>query len=1746
MPEQTAISLQAQTTPAAVSAGMSQANAHEEQTITEELIRLLPIQRKLTVGADDDPMEREADAMADRVIRRMETPFTVSQPETQGIRRKCQDCPEEETIREKPINTFIQKKGAKNKDIVDESITGRIHSLKGSGSPLPEHAKKNLGNGFGTDFSNVRVHSGSDAAKLAGNLNAQAFTVGNDIFFNSGRYDPVSSAGKYLLAHELTHTIQQGGNSEQVSRQKDTDAPFVNYVITKPSNVTFGMVKTFLDKTAGNIDFDYFFLITGDDLNVFSKNGFEFEKTFDRKSSPNLSGYFVNVRTETKTFWGNEDSWHVIVELPNGSYEMPRLVTYFNTYTQTHNKDLTGTQRYNLSKQLFDVLQDLRPLIDLTKLSTFKDYNNYNIAVVIKESTGTGLGRTTKPTVPYIYNLPPWFSQLQKSVQEMLEENRKLNPDDEGLPTRLVFYGSTAIQAKEGEDVWMIQVERGKEKRFIKVTKRQWEAARDREDFARAIVIEIMRKTEQIKKDKKAEDFDKRESEENKLKDARDSKWAPLFKLRNTIWDSLMFIKKTNPYVTDIPDKLTLEFFGEAMAEKPYFKVWIEHADTEGKKDWRGSMLDLEATESIPVDMWIMFIRKHTTIQRLIDQGVDPFEFMSFDKKDVDPDAPVQLAPFPAEINGKNINPDFSTAKGASNDFVMSLNWDAIYGLHTDLEIASRISQAKQYYNFQLIFLPDDLKASKDQGTNPDNLKKESTDYVKKNKKILTPFAKNTSIGRHPDFTVNMDDEGAFLLVSYASVVDEKDKLPRAISIAAHPFFVKDIRMMAEGFAEGMDVVDFLKKKLSAEKNEQKRKALEDQIRDIETRQLKGYAVQAREDMADIDKLISQAKKLIEYTEQQSYFPAYFGDIDFDPFVIRLTKNKPDLVPIYNTIKGSEKSVSYSDDIAAAQRFINGMESQKSDLAKLARRVENPQGKFKSSAPKYKALAAAVNEDNGRIVPVMLLIGEHVDSKPEKNEYKHIIYDVTVDSYKPSDMLYVGEGTESTREESVRSAFVKFGEKNNYGDGKVAYRVPAMGYQGIVRSYTTVWEWIEKALMVLALVLLAFGVILSGGALAPAAAGALSLIATSLGVSVGILGAIIAIRNILGRREKGTLKMDAETKMDILNIIGAFTGGLTTIGTRAAVKISSTLIMVYDVAEVGANLYLVHEKLEEDVKFIKSMNLSLTDEKALMEQASAEAEQSGAMVMGMAVSSKISHVGGKEQGTPELPDKLKAIAEGTDYKSFKQKGWVDQNGKVSPKAPPYLRELAAKATPEKTVTTEPHVKDEPAPVKPKTPVAEKPSIPKEEPVTVKKSEGIVEKPVRLGEEDHEVMVSKDGVSLCSDDPCTAINLEYKAELDSSEELRRKYKEIQDLRTAGKYEEAATKAVDLVKELEAVRAKTGESTEPGQKPAEPVTAKTTEPSKEPGVPPKTPTLEENIIKAEENVNQLGDELAHFEKELEIRKQKFRKAGKKAKEEARKEMEGYEALRNLAHEDYVNAKENATNLRQEKLSKSVDVAKAAEEPVVQKIDESRRKLDKFRRQLLEELDERHASRDQSEIERLKQKMADEEGRLNKHYEEFRERQKETLKRVEALQAEQRAAIGITEAEYADLRSKSPSDTIRKKIQKILIDAVYDVPIQGTPEADHIVSMNEITQMKGFAKLRPDQKLKILNMEENFMPLDKRVNSSKGDRSFSEWEGYEPLGEIDPVKRESLLEKESFLRKKIQEEIDKLVPREPEPAK
>ena len=89
-------------------------------------------------------------------------------------------------------------------------LESSIHALRGSGHPLPESARSYFEPRFGADFSSVRVHSNSAAAETAQQINAQAFTRGRDIVFGTGRYQPQTPDGQRLLAHELTHVVQQG------------------------------------------------------------------------------------------------------------------------------------------------------------------------------------------------------------------------------------------------------------------------------------------------------------------------------------------------------------------------------------------------------------------------------------------------------------------------------------------------------------------------------------------------------------------------------------------------------------------------------------------------------------------------------------------------------------------------------------------------------------------------------------------------------------------------------------------------------------------------------------------------------------------------------------------------------------------------------------------------------------------------------------------------------------------------------------------------------------------------------------------------------------------------------------------------------------------------------------------------------------------------------------------------------------------------------------------------------------------------------------------------------------------------------------------------------------------------------------------------------------------------------------------------------------------------------------------------
>lgn len=92
-----------------------------------------------------------------------------------------------------------------------QSVQNRIQSSRGLGNPLPAGTRNFMESRIGADFSKVNIHTDARAVQMSKEIKAQAFTVGRDIYFNQGKYNPESNEGKHLLAHELTHVVQQKG-----------------------------------------------------------------------------------------------------------------------------------------------------------------------------------------------------------------------------------------------------------------------------------------------------------------------------------------------------------------------------------------------------------------------------------------------------------------------------------------------------------------------------------------------------------------------------------------------------------------------------------------------------------------------------------------------------------------------------------------------------------------------------------------------------------------------------------------------------------------------------------------------------------------------------------------------------------------------------------------------------------------------------------------------------------------------------------------------------------------------------------------------------------------------------------------------------------------------------------------------------------------------------------------------------------------------------------------------------------------------------------------------------------------------------------------------------------------------------------------------------------------------------------------------------------------------------------------------
>jgi LysM repeat protein len=187
------------------------------------------IQPSLEIGREDDEHEKEADHVADKVMKmsdpeeekkkmpeskpllqKMSSSEPVAKmPESRPLLQKM-GTPEKEE-EEEPLS--IQKKtdGSGNGMLASKNVEQGINSSKGSGQSLSPDLQNELGGKMNANFSGVKVHTDEKAVQMNKEVGAKAFTHGNDIYFNKGQYNPTSNQGKHLLAHELTHTVQQQG-----------------------------------------------------------------------------------------------------------------------------------------------------------------------------------------------------------------------------------------------------------------------------------------------------------------------------------------------------------------------------------------------------------------------------------------------------------------------------------------------------------------------------------------------------------------------------------------------------------------------------------------------------------------------------------------------------------------------------------------------------------------------------------------------------------------------------------------------------------------------------------------------------------------------------------------------------------------------------------------------------------------------------------------------------------------------------------------------------------------------------------------------------------------------------------------------------------------------------------------------------------------------------------------------------------------------------------------------------------------------------------------------------------------------------------------------------------------------------------------------------------------------------------------------------------------------------------------------
>lgn len=216
------------------------------------------LQTKLTINRPGDKYEQEADRISEQVMR-------MSEPQLQRACACGGDCPKCQAGQSDHEHDRLQPKRLQSGNLSQIAAPPIVHeALTSASQPLDTTTRSIMEQRFSHDFSHVRVHTNTKAAESAQAVNAHAYTVGQDIVFGSSQYSPNTSHGQRLLAHELTHVVQQnnGRNSLRLQRDdkdKSTQTPTnaqptpLRIIFYQQASSATGSFKAHADNLAANL-----------------------------------------------------------------------------------------------------------------------------------------------------------------------------------------------------------------------------------------------------------------------------------------------------------------------------------------------------------------------------------------------------------------------------------------------------------------------------------------------------------------------------------------------------------------------------------------------------------------------------------------------------------------------------------------------------------------------------------------------------------------------------------------------------------------------------------------------------------------------------------------------------------------------------------------------------------------------------------------------------------------------------------------------------------------------------------------------------------------------------------------------------------------------------------------------------------------------------------------------------------------------------------------------------------------------------------------------------------------------------------------------------------------------------------------------------------------------------------------------------------------------------------------------------